>query len=463
MTSKFLLRRILVLIAAVLTVASLAPPTRAGAGPLKTLYRFCSGSGRNCTDGDGTNPAAGVIMDASGNLYGTTPEGGVHTGPIVGYGAGGVFELTPNPATGTWTETVLYDFCSQAKCTDGVFPSGLIMGASGNLYGTTFYGGSHDKGAVFELTRNAASGTWTETVLYSFCAQGLRKCPDGAYPSAGLITDASGNLYSTTRGGGAHQGGTVFELIPDAATGTWTETVLYSFCAQAPNCADGADPWVGVIMDASGNLYGTTVDGGAFHQSNDYTGTAFELTPNTATGIWTETVLHSFCSHYFKRRCVDGNFPGSLIMDVSGNLYGTATEGAHLAPNDYGAGDVFELTPNAATRTWAHKILHNFCSRSDCADGAFPSGLTMLATGNLYGTASGGGADDGGTVFVLTPNAAQHWGEKVLHNFCPRGSTFGCTAGAGPSGPLTIDASGNLYGTASGGGSHDHGTVFELR
>jgi uncharacterized repeat protein (TIGR03803 family) len=243
----------------------------------QTLYTFCSQI--NCTDG--SSPYAGLIMDLAGNLYGTTLTGGAHD-------KGTVFKLVPNGSG--WSETVLYDFCSQAYCTDGSRPfGGLVMDAAGNLYGTTSDGGSvcygYDRcGTAFKLTPIGAG--WTETIIYTFCAQ--TDCSDGAFPSSGLIMDEVGNLYGTTDGGGSHNQGTVFRLAP---TGTgWTETVLYSFCAQT-NCSDGRSPWrATLIMDATGNLYGTTYWGGR----GGYDGTVFKLSP-TSTG-WTETVLYSFCA-----------------------------------------------------------------------------------------------------------------------------------------------------------------------
>jgi uncharacterized repeat protein (TIGR03803 family) len=189
---------------------------------------------------DGAIPYAGLIADASGNLYGTTESGGASSN-------GTVFQVTP-----TGSETVLYSFTG----TDGAIPlAGLIADASGNLYGTTSSGGANGGGTVFKLTPTQ-SGPWTENVLYSF------NYSDGAIPYAGLIADASGNLYGTTESGGASNNGTVFQVTP-----TGSETVLYSFSSS-----DGADPDAGLIADASGNLYGTTIFGGA----NDL-GTVFKL------------------------------------------------------------------------------------------------------------------------------------------------------------------------------------------
>ena len=244
----------------------------------QTLYKFCSQT--NCTDG--AVPQSGLIMDGAGNLYGTTTHGGSGSfcSEIDSGGCGS--------STG-WIQTVLYAFCAKTNCSDGAFPRAeLIMDAAGNLYGTTGRGSTPVGGTVFKL---APSNTgWTETVLYAFCAQA--GCKDGDLPQSGLIMDGAGNLYGTTTYGGSvcsEDGmrgcGTVFKLAP-SSTG-WTETVLYSFCAQYP-CPDGAYPYAGVIMDGAGNLYGTTDSGGGHNH-----GTVFKLAP-TGSG-WTEAVLYAFC------------------------------------------------------------------------------------------------------------------------------------------------------------------------
>jgi len=363
------------------TVFELTP--QAGGGWTETVLHSFNDNGT-----DGYYPSASLIFDAVGNLYGTTPAGGT-------YGGGTLFELTPIGG-GNWAETVLYGFCSQANCADGYKPeAGLIFDAAGNLYSTTEAGGTYGEGTVFELSPTAGGG-WTEQVLYSFgngthgtnpeaglifdaagnlygttvnggtynYGTAFRLSPgeggwtetvlhnfgsgtDGAYLYGGLIFDAAGNLYSTTYAGGTYTSctgtggcGTVFELTPTGGGG-WTETVLYSFCPQ-DNCTDGFYPEAGVILDAAGNLYGTTSLGGGPHSS----GTVFELMP-TVGGGWTETVLHSFSIIG-----ADGTNPvAGLIFDTAGNLYGTTYEGG------IGRGTVFELTPVYPCVVCSHAVL----------------------------------------------------------------------------------------------------------
>ncbi len=360
-----------------------------------------------------------LISDAAGNLYGTTEYGGT-------YGCGVAFELTPESG-GSWTEKVLHSF---GDSTDGISPSqaGLIFDAAGNLYGTT----SNKQGTVFELTPTKDGG-WTEKILHSFNGT------DGGFPFAGLTIDAAGNLYGTTYEGGTYNSGTVFELTPTKGGG-WTEKVLHSF----GNGADGAVPYAGLTIDAAGNLYGTTLAGGIHH-----VGTVFELTPTKGEG-WTEKVLHSFGNG------ADGAFPrAGLIFDSAGNLYGTTSQGGAYNScmptiprnNISTCGTVFELTPKAGGR-WTERVLYSF--NHNGTDGYDPlAGLIFAAAGNLYGTTSMGGSENGrgcflgcGTVFELTPTKGGGWTEKVVHN-------FDGTDGVSPSAGLIIDAAGNLYGTTN--------------
>ncbi len=273
-------------------------PTVGGNWTETVLHDFGNGT-------DGTISYAGVVFDASGNLYGTTSLGGAHN-------RGTVFELTPTVGGG-WTERVLYSFSSNG--TGGFFPySGLILDAIGNLYGTTISGGTYNAGAAFELTHNTR-GNWSETTLHDF--GGYR---DGVAPYGGLVFDAQGNLYGTTFSGGFgnYPGGTAFELVPKPGGG-WTESVLYDFSA-------GSHPSDGLILDAYGNLYGTTSESGQ-------AGTVFELTP-TGGGGWTERVLHSFSPTGPGGR----NPYAGVIFDSSGNLYGTTG-------GNFNFGTVFEITP----------------------------------------------------------------------------------------------------------------------
>jgi uncharacterized repeat protein (TIGR03803 family) len=445
----------------------------------EVLYSFCSEGGSNCTDG--ANPAAGLIEDPKGNLYGTTEFGGTGVEDQPG---GTVFELSPN-GSGGWNETVLYSFCSEGglNCTDGAAPTlaGLIEDAQGNLYGTTEGGGANGRGTVFELS-NSGTGGWTHKLLYSFCSEGGSNCTDGAGPNAGLIEDAQGNFYGTTVEGGAIGisvlGGVVFELSPNGSGG-WTYTVLYSFCSEGgSNCTDGEEP--GGLIEDEGNLYGTTLLGGANRICPDGCGVVFELLPN-GTG-WKETVLYSFCS-VGGLNCTDGAGPLGRLIGDTGNLYGTTSGGG---VNNF-SGTVFELAPPSETGDpWIETVLYSFCAvgGSSCTDGAEPiAGLIEDTQGNLYGTTDAGGnsnsnceADVGGcgTVFTLAPPAKSGgaWTETVLYSFC---SATNCTDGDGPLAGLIEDASGNLFGTADEGGSQGGslscpfsslsgcGTVFRLQ
>lgn len=362
-------------------------------------------------------------------------------------GCGTVFELIQN--SGKWTERVLYSFCSASNCTDGAQPgSGMIFDKAGNLYGTTYRGGAYGLGTIFELT--PANGTWTEKVLYSFGANSV-------YPASpvAIIFGKDGNLYGTTLSGGTGQGcftggcGTVFELLQH--NGQWTGKVLHNF---DHNGEDGFDPFSGVIFDSTGNLYGTTNSGGADDSGcNGYgCGTVYELSPGT-NGQWTEKILHSFYNNG-----TDGTGPnaGGVVFDSAGNLYGTTqTGGADSAGCDLeGCGTVFELSPGTNGQ-WTEKVLHSFFLNGQ--DGVYPNSLLVGARA-LYGaTGSGGAYGSWGTLFELTPSNGQ-WTEKVLYSFSDSGQD-----GALPSGSLTRDKAGNGYGTTSEGGSWNNGgVVFEV-
>jgi uncharacterized repeat protein (TIGR03803 family) len=305
--------------------------------------------------------------------------------------------------------------------------------------------------AVFAITLFVAlMATGQEKILYSL----NRK--HGAFPRAGLAFGARGNLYGTTYYGGASNAcvagdgcGTVFELTPKSGGG-WTETTLHSFSF---NGTDGYYPAAAVVVDASGNVYGTTVDGGTGGCTSGGSpigcGIVFELTPQAGSG-WSETVLHNFTGNF-----VDGSNPSaSLIFDGSGNLYGTTGGGG-----TFGEGTVFELSPSEGGR-WTETVLYSF--ENNASDGTTPAASLVFDTaGSLYGTTSAGGnlsaceTSGCGTVFELTPVTGGGWTERIIY-------VFGATDGHLPQAGLSMDKAGNLYGTTFFGGTYGYGTAFEL-
>ena len=361
------------------------------------LYSFTGGA-------DGRTPGGGVILDAAGNLYGTTTQGG---NLACSQGCGTVFKVD-----GAGNETVLYSFAGTGAG-DGEYPRAtLVMDALGNLFGTTDIGGAFGYGTVFKLDT-----TGKETVLHSFSGVS----GDGAFPFGGVVRDEQGNLYGTTEAGGTSNCGTVFKL--DA---TGKETVLYSFAATG---GDGKRPYAGVVRDEQGNLYGTTAVGGVAGY-----GTVFKL---DTTGK--ETVLHSFAVSGG-----DGLHPEtSLVLDEKGNLYGTTYSGGRGVNG--GNGVVFKL--NKAVR---EKLLYRFPRTG--ANGASPNGVVLDAQGNLYGTTLSHGAFGWGTVFKRAPTGKL----TVLYNF-----TGGNADGGDPYAGVIRDGQGNLYGTASAG-ALGYGTVFKI-
>jgi uncharacterized repeat protein (TIGR03803 family) len=328
--------------------------------------------------------------------------------------------VVATPAAHAQTFTVLHDFTNGQ---DGAYPeAGLTMDKAGNLYGTAWYGGL-GQGTVFKL--NKSSG-WTFKPLYSFPANES----DGARPQARVIVGPNGTLYGTTYSGGASGFGVVFNLRPRART----ETVLHNFTR---NPVDGEFPGSGDVVFDQGNLYGTTITGGSAGL-----GAVYELTPSG-----TESVLYSFAGGN------DGSYPYSgVIFDGSGNLYGTTTGGGNEACVG-GCGTVYKMTPSGSG--WTEEPIYRFTGGSD---GAYPyGGLIFDQKGNLYGTTiSGGIIGCSGTVFELRPKSDGSWKFKLLYSF------NGC---GGPSGSLTMDAAGNLYGITAKNdclGCSTYGDVFEL-
>jgi uncharacterized repeat protein (TIGR03803 family) len=351
---------------------------------------------------DGTQPYAGLIIDNAGNLYGTAQRGGAYAG-------GTVFKFAPDG-----TLTTLHSFDSS----DGKYPlSDLIADAAGNLYGTTLNGGSGCQcGTVFKLAPDN-----TETVLHLF--KGTR---DGRFPLSGLVMDGGGNLYGTTPAGGGRpcNCGVVFKITPDG-----TETILHVF---GQTQADGREPLAALILDDAGNLFGTASGGGSGGN-----GVVFELAPDGK-----ETIIHNFTGSS------DGIEPvAPLISDSHGNLYGTTRYGGGTGCEQGGCGTVFRIAANGD-----ETILYAFKGNQD---GYLPdAGLLMDKSGNLYGTTEAGGGigchlNYGcGTVFKVAPDGT----ETVLHAFDnakraavplgrlvadPRGRLSGTTSG-GDMGQSTI-------------------------
>lgn len=403
---------------------------------------------------DGAAPSGGLTFDAAGNLYGTTANGGgAQTTCGYGYtGCGTVFKLTHG--AGGWSESVLYIFCTDNKCTDGATPSGgMIVDAKGNLYGATANGGTYSQGGcsnlglgcgtAFELSPNSGGG-WTENVLYSF--QGGAGAGD---PNGGLVFDSSGNLYGTNYASGnccrlvfGWGAGAVFQLSP--GTGQWSEGVLHDFCSLS-SCSDGNASMAGLIWGKDGSLYGTTAYGGSnsFPCEGLGCGTVFQLAQSG--GKWKETLLHTFTGR-------DGAQPmAGLTPDRNGNLYGTTSvDGA------FGFGTVFKLSQSGSR--WHSQTLYNF--RTGSYYGSFATRPVFDKAGNLYGTiwSGGTGSCEGvacGLVYKLTRGAHGKWKYSVIHQFSGSDGGF-------PNTDLMLDRRGNLYGATEIGGAAGDGVVFEI-
>ena len=371
---------------------------------------------------------------------------------------------------------VLHEFLDRP----GMDPSAaLVADSAGNLYGTTLLsigqGCGEECGVVFELARSG--GHWTYNVIHRFSG------PDGEQPTAALIVNSAGNLYGTTEIGGANGLGTVFEVSPSGTK--WKEKVLHSFGGSD----DLSSPNSALTMDASGNLYGTSVSGGTLGRGGvfelkpsgggwqeaivyDFSGGAdgfgpsggplvwdsagnlygttngggkhkggviFKLTPSSG-GNWTEAVLYSFPEHH-------GGVSG-VTFDSAGNLYGTTgTWGLTSCNPPYGCGAVFELSPSGGD--WTFQMVHRF----NGSDGLFAYwGVTPDSAGNLYGATYSGG-DSFGLVFKLSRSGGI-WKETVLHSF-ENGD------GANPSGGLIFGPEGALYGVTARGGTQ-YGVVFSV-
>jgi uncharacterized repeat protein (TIGR03803 family) len=401
-------------------------------------------------------PSGSLAVDAAGNLYGTTSQGG--DGNCNGMSCGVVYELKRNQ-DGSFTIELLHVFGGAEKGDGGDPVAGVIFDSAGNLYGMTQLGGSSKAlchpvgcGTVFKLSPDG-NGAWTESVLYSFLDGA-----DGRFPAGGLVFDSDGNLYGTTQYGGStgcsSTGcGTVFKLSASSGE-SWTESTLYTFTGGP----DGGTPASTLIFDKDGNLYGTTTTGGSTGCSSNGCGVVFKLSLGTG-GHWTESVLHTFIGGAY------GAIPNNgLVFDKAGRLYGMTEAGGISAKvcgvvhSLLGCGVVFKLTPGTG-EAWSESVIHSF----NGWDGAHPTeALVFDSNGNLYGTTPNGGqiqeTECGGfggcgLIFRLSSSGSA-WSETVLHVFVGYG-VF-------PFAPLSLDAAGNLYGTTLEGENYDHGIVFEL-
>ena len=383
--------------------------SHAGKNLYRNLYNFSG-------DQDANGPYGIPVLDAAGNLYGTTDSGGT-------YGNGTVFQLLRN-GDGTWTENVLHSFNDDGQ--DGTTPfAGVTLDSAGHVYGATVYGGAYGYGVVFQLSPNG-DGTWAEDILHAFNADGQ----DGFFPYGDLLLDESGNLFGTTAGGGSSGDGTFFELSPQGG-GQWTEKILYSFQGGG----DGDLPFSGLTRGPAGTLYGVTSIGGF----EDF-GTVFQLTPKQ-DGTWTEKVIHTF-----KDDSRDGLLPeNDLVLDSAGRLYGSTPFGGAG-----GEGVVFRLTPKSDGH-WREDILQSFSFQGRI--GAVPGALAFDAAGSLYGVADEGGAAGAGTLFKLRHTRAG-WQAIVQH-------TFANHPGATPV-TMIFDGRGHFFGTTAGEDSSSHGGVFEF-
>jgi len=372
-----------------------------------------------------------LVEDSAGNFYGVAPYGGDSFCETLGCGT--VFEVTNSG--GSLNATVIHEFTGGA---DGFVPVQIALDASGNIYGVA-YGGQQSNGKVFKMVPQAGGG-WSYAVLFSF----PDKVANGAHPVA-LVLDGKGNIYGETSWGGGYACaggcGVVFELSPSGSS--WKQTVLYRFTGRP----DGALAYGRMILDSSGHLFGTTLSGGAHCSNGLGCGIVYELSP-TASGSWTESVLHRF-------NFTDGAGPGSLIQDASGKLFGVTGTGGIQNGNCFsGCGTIFRLSHTSTG--WSSSSIYQFTG--SMADGAYPNSV-IANGGNLFVAASFPVSGAYGVISELSPKNGG-WSESPLFVF---------SNGLGGSDPtsLLMDASGNIFGSALYGGDVNgqlagDGAVFEL-
>ena len=406
--------RKIVAIASCLVLAAALSVARAQ-GTLEVIHSF--------GDGDGEYPSTELVMDGLGNLYGTTVTGG-------SYGAGSVFQLTPD-GSGGYAETLLYSFTGGK---DGGQPyGGVTLDTQGNLYGSAVIGGrggicaEDGCGVVYRVSHD--KGVWTQKVLHDFTGTN-----DGSGPGAGVTFDAAGNLYGMTPTGGAYGLGTIYQLVP-GANDKWGLRVIHTFTGGI----DGGTGSAGrLLLDESGSLFGVATIGGEFGQ-----GIAFQLTPGS-NGKFKMTTLYSF------RGEPDAGFPyGGLVKDDAGNLYGTSYySGAH------GDGAVYQLIPHGNGR-YKEKVIHSFTGGDG---GAYPISTLARIGGAFYGTTSeeGSGGCGCGTIFKIEQDVNAKWQYTVVYSFT--GTPDAAFSYSG----MLADGAGNLFGTTVHGGEDNDGAVFRF-
>ncbi|HLY06825.1 MAG TPA: choice-of-anchor tandem repeat GloVer-containing protein [Rhizomicrobium sp.] len=396
----------------VVAFAMLSLPISAPAQTETVLYNF--------SNGRDAYPEESLLFASSG-LFGTV--GGVKGDK---YCCGEVFELTQSG--GSWIFERVYKFNRQSG---GQEPSdGLVKDATGSLYGTTLYGGTQHGGTLFQLQNS--DGTWVANFIWQFRKNGR----GGNYPGGNLVVDANGSLYGEADGG-SHAAGVVFEL--SQSNGSWTDTVLHNF----KGTGDGSGPNGGLLMDGPGSLWGVTSHGGGACDC----GTMFHLV--SSAGVWTNNVVHRFGNGS------DGESPnGPLTEDSKGVFYGTTAGGG-----DYGFGAVFETLPDKGGG-WKEKVIYSFRGHGAAATplAGLSWGLdnhTLYGTTEVGGDETCGGGSGCGTVFSLR-NSSGVWSEATVYNFKGRPD------GIGPYSQVTVDESGNLYGTTLDGGTYGYGTIWEI-